>query len=473
MINFFNDKKIVAIYLGKVGVNSTGNTVTYNIDENSSNQLDVVGGINVLTLMNPTKAGYTFVGWREDNTASADVLTSKTMGSEPITLYAVFKKNYTLNAVSYNSTQKVTGELYYNNGNITDPTVTIPTGASYSGHTWRGWSGNGATTANASVSYVNGSSITLRSDMTIYGLYQKEITITYYNNSSTASTTKGTRYYNAAGDSTNPSFTLSQASVSGWTARGWSTGTAGNSGVTYNNATAFTRDSNVTLYGTYQKTVTLSYNGNGNTSGSTSSHSATAYRNYAGTIVNASFTLKSSEFTKTSHAFSKWAQGSASGTQYAAGATVGISSNTTFYAVWTLSAVSYYPTFKNASLWHQDDCTDNSATPFGVDSNCVWVSAQNAEQMTDFATSVYSATFNTNQCNKVRISARSWCGERGDTGNIFVNGVGQRVPETSTQLYYNIDPNSSTFTVTLNSVNASSYYSLDVQLYEIYVYYEA
>ena len=35
------------------------------------------------------------------------------------------------------------------------------------------------------------------------------------------------------------------------TARGWSTGTAGNSGITYNNGAAFTRDSNITLYGAY------------------------------------------------------------------------------------------------------------------------------------------------------------------------------------------------------------------------------
>ena len=140
--------------------------------------------------------------------------------------------------------------------------------------------------------------------------------------------------------------------------------------------------------------------------------------------------------------------------------------------LWT-RATPYYPTFIGTSYWKKVDVTDNSATPFGVNNDCVWVSAQNNEQMTDFATSVYSATFNTQGCNKVRIYAKSECGGRGDKGNIFVNGVGQSVPESKTYLYYDIDPNSSTFTVTLNSVNDSSYYSLDVQLYEIYVYYEA
>lgn len=89
----------------------------------------------------------------------------------------------------------------------------------------------------------------------------------------------------------------------------------------------------ITLYAVFKRTLTLSYNGNGSTSGSTSSQTGTQYYNN-GNTANPSFTLKSSGFSKTDYSFSKWAMGNANGTQYSAGASVSISENTTFYAVW-------------------------------------------------------------------------------------------------------------------------------------------
>ena len=133
-------------------------------------------------------------------------------------------------------------------------------------------------------------------------------------------------------------------------------------------------------------------------------------------------------------------------------------------------ATPYYPAFIDASVWTQEDCTDNAVVPFHVYSDSVAVSAQDNEQMTDFSTSVYYATFNTQGCNKVRVSAKSESSGRGDTGGIDVNDVMQVVPALKTDLYYDIDPNASTFTIKLNAVNASSAYSLDVILYEIEVY---
>ena len=84
----------------------------------------------------------------------------------------------------------------------------------------------------------------------------------------------------------------------------------------------------------YQQAITISYNGNSATSGNVSSQTGTAYRNYAGTIVGATFTLAANGFTRTSYIFTDWAMGSASGTKYAAGASVTLTANTTFYAYW-------------------------------------------------------------------------------------------------------------------------------------------
>ena len=257
-------------------------TVIYNVDTSTSYKESVKKGNTCIspTTFTPTKSGYTFVGWRENNTASATVLTTKTMGDSAISLYAVFKK---------------------------------------------------------------------------------DIKVTYYNNSTTAASSTKQTYYNN-GNVANPSFTLTQATRSGWTARGWSTGTAGNSAITYNNGTAFTRDSNVTLYGMYQQTITLSYNGNGSTSGSTASHTGTRYYNSGKNVaVNPTFTLKSNGFAKIGYGFAKWASGSASGTQYVAGASVTLSANTTFYAVWKTVSVTI---ISDGNLLQSNCIVSNTGTSF-------------------------------------------------------------------------------------------------------------
>lgn len=229
-------------------------TVTYYSETNSTKTATFIEGqaISLSSSYATAKSGYTFVGWRQDRSASSSVVSSLTMGSSNISLYAV---------------------------------------------------------------------------------YRKTITVTYYNNSTSAASTRGYQYYNT-GNVTNPSFKLTQSSRTGWNVRGWSTSTAANGSITYNNGASFIRNSNVTLYGMYQKTVTASYNGNGATSGSTAAQSGTAYYNSNGNIVNPSFTLRSNGFSRTNYKFINWRQGSTSGTARNPGTSIRLSSNTTFYASW-------------------------------------------------------------------------------------------------------------------------------------------
>ena len=197
-----------------------------------------------------------------------------------------------------------------------------------SGYRFIGWRQD----RSASSSVLN--SLTMSSsNVSLYAVYRKTITVTYYNNSTSAASTRGYQYYNT-GNVTNPSFKLTQSSRTGWNVRGWSTSTAANGSITYNNGASFTRNSNVTLYGMYQKTVTVSYNGNGATSGSTAAQSGTAYYNSNGNIINPSFTLRSNGFSRTNYKFINWRQGSTSGTARNPGTSIRLSSNTTFYASW-------------------------------------------------------------------------------------------------------------------------------------------
>ncbi len=328
----------MAMYQGKK-IWSAGSTVTYVVDNNISYTEEVDSDASCLSpkTFTPSKAGWSFVGWREDRIASASVLGSKIMADSPVTLYAVFRQTVTVTWYNGSTTASTsTGYNYYNNGAAVNPSFAL-TQASLPGWTARGWSTGNA--ANGGITYQNGAAFTRGSSVTLYGMYQQAVTVTFYNGSTAASGTTGTRYYcPGSGKVLNPTFTLTQAGLSGWTARGWSTSTAANGGITYNNGAAFTRDSNITLYGMYQQTITLSYNGNGASGGSTAAQSGTRYYNSNGATVNPSFTLRANGFARTNYSFAAWALGSAGGTQYKTGTSVTLTANTTFYAYWMPTA---------------------------------------------------------------------------------------------------------------------------------------
>lgn len=260
-IPYIGNKAVEYIYIGDKLYYSAirTHTVTYYVDTSVIYSEDVEEGNTCLspTTFTPSKSGYTFTGWREDNTANSSVLSSKVMDDEDISLYAVFQKN---------------------------------------------------------------------------------IVLTTYNNSPNATTQTKQQYYNN-GNVVNPSFTLTQNTQSGWTPLGWCTSSSATASVVVSNGGSVTLTSDATYYGKYAQTITLSYNGNGATGGSTAAQTGTRYFN-SGNYSNPRFTLRSNGFSRTNYTFTKWAMGSASGTQYSAGASVTLSTNTTFYSVWKLQSVS-------------------------------------------------------------------------------------------------------------------------------------
>ena len=244
-------------YPGNQNVYSSGHIVVYHIDTNNVISQEVDDGADCISnAPSATKSGWAFHGWREDTTASSNVLPSKTCNADNIHLYAVFVQT---------------------------------------------------------------------------------ITVTLYNNSATAALQTGYKCYNN-GNTANPSFAPVVATVSGWNIRGWSTNSGSSATITYNSGASFTTGSNITLYASWSRTVTVSYNGNNATSGSTANSTGTAYRNYKGDVTNTSITLRANGYSRTNYIFSQWAMGSASGTRYNVGATVSLSASTTFYAYWVASS---------------------------------------------------------------------------------------------------------------------------------------
>ena len=165
-------------------------------------------------------------------------------------------------------------------------------------------------------------------DRILYGdtiVYQR-ITVNYYCENTVYRSVKV-----VSGNSVDLS-SNNAASKSGWSFLGWRTDKTAN-GTVQSSITAGTTDIN--LYAIYRQSITLSYNGNGATGGSTASQTGYKYYN-SGNTVNPSFTLRSNGFSRTNYRFVNWRMGSASGTAYNAGATVTLSSNTVFYAYWQL-----------------------------------------------------------------------------------------------------------------------------------------
>lgn len=166
----YNGSSVKKWYHDGVLVFSAGALVTYYIDgEENKKTEEISSGSSALepTTFVPEKDGWTFYGWREDTTASGDVLT-EVVGSEPITLYAVFSKDVTLTTIANGKTSTSTQQIYYNNGNTADPAFTV-SDPTKSGTTFVGWS-KGA--SDTTVSYTDISGLSLSEDLTLYAVFK-------------------------------------------------------------------------------------------------------------------------------------------------------------------------------------------------------------------------------------------------------------------------------------------------------------
>ncbi|MBQ2901133.1 MAG: InlB B-repeat-containing protein [Agathobacter sp.] len=157
--------------------------------------------------------GFTFVGWNTDASATTG-LTSLTMGTEPVMLYAVFKKDISVTLVERdgdNTIQTVLQKTIYNNTQTAD--FVISESGSFDGWTNTGWSS--ATEAGASADTATGATYSTRDSVTLYALYVSDVTLSYDTNGSAVGydSQTGERYYNASGAFRAPTFRLEKAPV--------------------------------------------------------------------------------------------------------------------------------------------------------------------------------------------------------------------------------------------------------------------
>ena len=156
-----------------------------------------------------TKNGYTFVGWNTNPDATSS-LSSIVMEDKELVLYAIYKKDITATFIdSDNGTKRMVNTTVYNNQ--TDGVITVPKQNTISGWTSLGWSLSQE--AQAPIVATPGTNYLLSEDITFYGCYVKDITLSYDTNGSGQSFDAETkeRYYNAYGNYSNPIFTITAA----------------------------------------------------------------------------------------------------------------------------------------------------------------------------------------------------------------------------------------------------------------------
>ena len=333
-------------------------TVTYNGNGNTSGTVPTdpgayITGATVTTKTNSgtlVKTGSTFAGW---NTAADGTGTSYaasatfTMSSANVTLYATWTANPTY-TVTYNGNGNTSGTVPTDPGAyITGATVTTKTNSGTlvkTASTFAGWNtaADGTGTAYAaSATFIMGSAnVTLYATWTANPTY----TVTYNGNGNTSGTVPSDPGAYVTGATVTTKTNSGTLAKTGSTFAGWNTAADG-TGTAYAASATFTMGSaNVTLYATWtaNPTYTVTYNGNGNTSGTVPTDPG-AY------VTGATVTTKTNSGTlaKTGSTFAGWnTAADGTGTAYAASATFTMgSANVTLYATWTTN--QYTVTFNS------------------------------------------------------------------------------------------------------------------------------
>jgi mannan endo-1,4-beta-mannosidase len=202
------------------------NQVTFDFAENGGTSAtvtstQVASGTAVSLAGTASKPGWVFVGWNTNKDATTG-LTSYVMPASNVTLFAIYKKTLTATLKDVNGTVPTTRTVSVTIFNkATSGTVTLPAVNTYAGWTARGWAI--ATTPNSGLV---ATTYPMTADVTLYGVYQRTLTMTFSANggSTTPASKTGTQYVNsyATGTYVNPAFVLPGAvTKSGWVFSGW------------------------------------------------------------------------------------------------------------------------------------------------------------------------------------------------------------------------------------------------------------
>ena len=348
----------------------------------------------------PTRAYSVFDGWTGTDvstpTASVTIGTTATgdkaytanwsceNGYSPNTGNTACEPNtYTITFKTANSTMATQSCTYGESVTLTaESGMSNDTLTGAHGWSFYGWANN---YNRKTKDYDDGAqNVSCTGDMTLYGLWQRNVAFKYYNGATATSTTTSNRtqtYYNTTATVTGVDgvevYTLATQSTYNWAPQGWVlNSTTGTNTVTVtDNRVTPAANVDANYYALYKRTATITYNANGGT-GTVSDTTNDQYFNAGGSNANTlNMTLAANGFTKTGHTFSKWAAGSASGDQYSAGdnfvfPNVAWTSTDSYimYAIWTANTytVVYNSNKPSDASSTMSGSTPNSTHTYGV-----------------------------------------------------------------------------------------------------------
>ena len=156
--------------------------------------------------------------------------------------------------------------------------------------------------------------------------YTTTYTVTYKHGtgSSGADVTQSKKYGSSITIYNNGAYTRTGYAFTKWNTKEDGTGT------NYSPGASYSANANLTLYAQWAvNSYTITYNGNGNTGGTTPGNQTKTY--------GTDLTLRQNTFTRTGYTFKEWnTAANGSGTGYAAGGTFSANANTTLFAIWQL-----------------------------------------------------------------------------------------------------------------------------------------
>jgi len=264
-----------------------------------------------------SKAWYTFYGWSTANgnltrtyTDGQSISTLTTQSGWVIKLYAIMEQPVTF----YSNTNKWTTNTatWYNNNNTCS--VKVPaapaTISNWTALWWRddttAWDKEYAAAANTNITSCASS---------MYAVYGRSYTAHFYsaaNKATDRTKQSSTGYYNSNTSSlpTTVSITLETAAnstdITNWTELWWRDDTTA-WGKEYDYGSTQTVAWWTNFYSVYSRTLTITYDWNWNTAGSTSNTTKPVYMNANSTTTSDQVvTLATNGFTKTWYTFRKW-----------------------------------------------------------------------------------------------------------------------------------------------------------------------
>ena len=359
-----NWKTTDSVYKGTVAAGKYGNvtltaqwtvntyTITYKYNNGAADTTAKYTIEQSITLPSPTKAGYTFAGWKVTtaggNWKTTDSVYKGTVAAGKygnVTLTAQWTANvYTITFLPNGGSVNPTSKTFTIESTIDLPT---PTKDSY---VFDGWL---VTTAEGN--WTNGTLYTDSSipagkygNVTVTAQWHKTVTVHFYSGSKEAVHNQFQITFKNNETAGNVKSPASFGTIDGWTALGWTASTAASKAVgdaAIKGGTTITvapAKNEYVYYAVYTQSQALKYepNASGDTSVKNIPANGTlpgAYYNSSDATLNITRTIPSTVPTRNGYTFKSWnTQANGSGTNYAAGARYTNSAQTdTLYAQWT------------------------------------------------------------------------------------------------------------------------------------------